>query len=185
MTTMQKSRLKSLLKTGDRKTIGRSNEVAAAAENDAKLFAEAVRTMWDPNPAVRMRAADAVEKASRRNPDLLRPYKAELLGLMIEEEQQEVRWHLAAVIPRLHLTVAERNKAAATLRRYLEDSSSIVRTFALQGLVDLSAHDDNLRREVVELLHQAVGAGTPAMKARARKLLAGVDKAAARRVRKA
>jgi hypothetical protein len=177
---MQKSRLKTLLKQGDRRTIGRSNDVAAAAEVDPKLFAEAVRTIWDPNPAVRMRAADAVEKASRSNPDLLRFYKAELLGLLIEEDQKEVRWHLAAIIPRLQLTVAERNKAVAALRRYLEDRSSIVRTFALQGLVDLGAHDDSLRREVVELLHQAVGAGTPAMKARARKLLTVFEKTASR-----
>jgi HEAT repeat protein len=179
-----KSRLTALLKTGDRRSIGRSNEVSAAAADDPKLFAELVRAIWHADPAARMRAADAVEKASRKNPGLLRPHKAELLGLMIEEEQKEVRWHLAGIVPRLQLSAEERNRAAAALRRYLEDSSSIVRTFALQGLADLSAADAGLRHEVVELLHQAVGAGTPAMKARARNLLAAFEKKATRKRRK-
>jgi hypothetical protein len=43
---------------------------------------------------VRMRAADAAEKVTRRNREFLQPYKKELLGLMVEAKEQELRWHL-------------------------------------------------------------------------------------------
>jgi hypothetical protein len=118
-----------------------------------------------------MRAADAVEKVSAKKPRLLDRHKPELLGLLAEAEQIELRWHLSAMIPRLRLTDPERLRAAAALRRYLDDRSSIVKTFALQGLVELARNHAGLRGKVKQLLEDAVQSGTPAMKARARELL--------------
>jgi hypothetical protein len=85
-----------------------------------------------------MRAADATEKVAREIPDLLRPYKKELLGLMAEAKEPELRWHLAVMVPRLPLNSKERQLATSVLSSYLEDRSSIVKTFALQGLADLT-----------------------------------------------
>jgi hypothetical protein len=127
--------------------------------------------LWNEDPIVRMRAADAAEKVSVVRPDLLKQYKAELLGLLAEAEQIELRWHLALMVPRLPLNKTERQRAATALHRYLEDRSSIVRTFALQGLADLSRSDAGLRGHVRGLLETSVRAGTAAMKPRARKLL--------------
>jgi len=121
-----------------------------------------------------MRAADAAEKVSGRNPELLKSYKTELLGLLAEAEQSELRWHLAQMIPRLSLTKPESERAAQTLQLYLEDRSSIVRTFALQALSDLSKSDAGLRPRVRELLEQSTVRGTAALKARARKILKGL-----------
>jgi hypothetical protein len=121
-----------------------------------------------------MRAADAAEKVSAKKPRLLDRHKTELLGLLAEAEQIELRWHLARMVPRLRLTAAERQRAAAALERYLEDRSSIVKTFALQGLADLARNDGALRRQVKQLLAESVQSGTPAMKARASKLLGQV-----------
>jgi len=123
-----------------------------------------------------MRAADATEKVTRQHPELLLPYKRELLGLMAEAEEQELRWHLAAMVPRLALDSKERSRATSALQRYLEDRSSIVRTFALQGLAELAQGDPSLRPRVVEILREATRSGTPAMKARGRKLLADLDR---------
>ncbi len=133
--------------------------------------------LWSEDPLVRMRAADAAEKVSRKNPELLAPYKAQLLGLMAEAEQQELRWHLAAMVPRLALNANERQCAADSLRGYLGDRSSIVKTFALQGLFDLAQNDHDLRSSVIELLRRAESNGTPAMKARSRKLLGKLERA--------
>lgn len=118
-----------------------------------------------------MRAADAAEKASAVQPGLLKPYKTELLGLLVETEQIELRWHLAQMIPRLPLAQSERRRAADTLQLYLQDRSSIVRTFALQALADLSRGDAEFRPLAKEILEQSIVRGTAAMKARARKLL--------------
>ena len=138
---------------------------------DRRLFAGLIAGLWSEDPLVRMRAADATEKVTRGNRELLRPYKKELLGLMIEAKQQELRWHLAVMVPRLLLNAKERQLATSLLNSYLEDRSSIVKTFALQGLFDLAQDDPGIRPRVVEILREATQTGTPAMKARSRKLL--------------
>ncbi len=165
-----------LLAGGDRRSIGKSNAVAALVLQKPKQFGELIECLWDADPLIAMRAADAAEKASRSQPRLLAPYKAELLGLLAEAAQKEVRWHLAAIIPRLQLIPDERLRAVETLRSYLEDRSSIVKTFAMQGLFDLADHDSELRREIMELLHIHTRAGTAAMHARGRKLMRELER---------
>lgn len=163
--------LLSLLTGGDRRSIGRADEVTASVLQSPKLFPQLMTGLWSTDSLMRMRAADAVEKISREKPELLRPYKKELLGLLQEAEEKEVRWHLALMAPRLALNIRERASAVAALRNYLEDRSSIVRTCALQALSDLAEQAPELLPDVIDLLHQAARAGTAAMKARGRKLL--------------
>jgi hypothetical protein len=163
--------LEATLRGGDRRSIGRSADVARLVLREPRRFHELIECLWNDDPIVRMRAADAAEKVSAQKPRLLDRYKAELLGLLAEAEQIELRWHLAAMVPRLRLTAPERRRAAAALWRYLDNRSSIVKTFALQGLADLARDDSVLQGKVRLLLEQAVQSGTLAMKARARKLL--------------
>jgi hypothetical protein len=127
-----------LLAGGDRRSIGRSNQVVALVRVRPERFAELMRCLWSDDPIVRMRAADAAEKVSAPLPELLAPFRAELLGLLVEADQQEMRWHLAQMIPRLSLNSTERGRAIATLRAFLSDDSSIVKTCAMQALVELT-----------------------------------------------
>ena len=168
---MPRKNILTLLEGGDRRTIGRSDEIAALVSKNPSLFPKLIAGLWSPDPLVRMRAADAAEKVTRDNPKLLRPYKKELLGLMAETTEQEMRWHMAVMVPRLRLNAIERQLAIASLNQYLEDRSSIVRTSALQGLADMAQDDSTLRARVMEILREATRNGTPAMKARSCKLL--------------
>jgi HEAT repeat protein len=161
----------SILRGGDRRSIGQSNRVVRLILGQPKRFAELLECLWSDDPVVRMRAADAAEKISAQRPELVHPFKAELLGLARETTQQELRWHLAQLIPRLPLTRAERQRAIALLKEFLNDRSSIVKTFALQGLAELAHGNPKLQADVIAVLEQASRTGTPAMKARARKLL--------------
>jgi hypothetical protein len=173
---MLRMNILALLAGGDRRTIGRSDQVAAIVSKDPALFPELIAGLWSEYPLVRMRAADAAEKVTRKNRHLLLPYKKDLLGLMNEAEPQELRWHLAAMVPRLPLSAKERQAAISSLESYLEDRSSIVKTSALQGLADLAEDDPNLRSSVTEILRGATRNGTPAMKARSRKLLLRMER---------
>lgn len=161
---------------GDRRSLGRANEVAAGVSRNPRLFAALIAGLWSADPLVRMRAADAVEKVTRTKRGRLEPYKKELLGLMAEASQQEVRWHLALMIPRLTLNAKERENAVSLFYAYLEDRGSLVRTHALQGLADLAENDASIRPAVRELLRESARSGTAAMKARSRKLLARLDR---------
>jgi hypothetical protein len=127
--------------------------------------------LWDSDPLVRMRAADAAEKVSLLKPNLLKPFKARLFRLLDEATQQELRWHLAQMIPRLHLSKMDRERAAAVFRRYLDDQSSIVKTSAMQAMADIASIDDRFMPEVKALLTGFTTTGTAAMRARGRKLL--------------
>ena len=164
-----------LLEGGDRRAIGRADEVADIVSTERRLFPKLIAGLWSQERLVRMRAADATEKVTRKHPELLVRYKKELLGLMNEAEEPELRWHLAAIVPRLPLNARERRLTVAGLISYLRDRSSIVRTFALQGLADLARDDPKIQAQVTEILRISMKTGTPAMKARSRKLLFELD----------
>jgi HEAT repeat protein len=174
-----------MLRGGDRRSIGRANEVAALVQEDPPLINSLIGGLENADPLIRMRAADALEKATVTHPERLSPYKKQLLRIAAAASQQEVRWHMAQILPRLSLTSTERGKAVRLLMKYRDDASSIVRTFALQALVELSAGNEQLRRKVVGLLRSALRTGTPAMRSRARKLLdrAGAEQSGASRLR--
>jgi len=173
---MPSKKILSRLGGGNRRSIGRADEVAAAVSRNLRLFPQLMAGLWSEDALVRMRAADAAEKVTRDRHELLQPYKKELLGLMADAEEKEMRWHLAAMIPRLSLSAEEPELAASLLNGYLEDRSSIVRTFALQGLADFAEHDPSMRPAVIELLREAARGGTPAMRARSRKLLIELER---------
>ena len=156
---------------GDRRSIGCADGVAEMLKRNRRLFPQLIAGLWSADPLVRMRTADATEKVSREKPELLLPYKKPLLALLRTEEQAEVRWHLAVMVPRLRLNVKERAFAMEGLLRYLQEGSSMVKTFALQGLADLARTDAGIRSGVIEILREATRNGSAAMKARSRKLL--------------
>jgi HEAT repeat protein len=160
------------LQGGDRRSLGRSAVVVRDAMEDPALVGDLIGALDDPDPIVRMRAADALEKATRAHPVRLTPFKTTLLRQARSSGQHEVRWHLAQLLPRLPLTRRERASAVTTLHEYLQDRSSIVRTCALQALADLAAVDPALRPAVRATIEAAMVDGTPAMRARGRKLLA-------------
>ena len=159
------------LSGGDRRSIGKSEEVVSEVLADARLFGAVFDCMLVDDPLVRMRAADAVEKITVLRPDFLKPYKAKLIKRVATVDQQEVRWHVAQLVSRLELNKSERKIALEFLNRYLDDKSSIVRTFAMQALADIATRDAGLKRGIVKQLERLSKEGSPAMRSRGRKLL--------------
>lgn len=159
------------LEGGDRRSIGQSNDVAAAVLADPSLFDSVFAGLFVADPVVRARAADAVEKISAVHPDCLSPYRGVFLTELAQSEQMEVRWHVAQMLPRLRWPARDRRRVYDVLSGYLRDSSRLVKTFAMQGLADLSRQAPELRPAVLRRLRHLVVAGTPAMRARGRKLL--------------
>lgn len=159
------------LSGGDRRSIGRSDAVVRKVLSAPARFAEIIDSLTDDDPLIRMRCADVAEKVSGRHPDWLQPHKRKLLELAAISIEQEVRWHLAQMLPRLDLNRREQRRAAAILFDYLKDRSRIVQAFALQALTDLSTDDAELRRRVLPLIDELRHSGSPAVRARARKLV--------------
>lgn len=172
---MSKPSLLDSLKGGDRRSIGRADRVVVTVRRDPSLFPVLISGLRHEDQLVRMRAADAVEKLTVAHPQWLRPFTRRLMSLAARTEQQELRWHLAQMLPRLELSPKDRMMAAAILRRYLEDRSRIVKTFAMQGLFDLAMQDNRLLAPVRRVIVSLTKTGSPAMKSRGRKLLRQID----------
>lgn len=159
------------LRKGDRRSIGRSNEAVSEVLSKPRLFRVIFSGLSAADPLIRMRSADAVEKITARRPELLRSYKNKLIREVAATDQKEVRWHVAQMLPRLELDEVERKRVFRVLLGYLNDRSSIVRTFTMQALADIARDSPVLLRAVRQRLAQLTTSGTPAMKARGRKLL--------------
>jgi hypothetical protein len=169
--------IRSMLQEGQgRISVGRAEEVAALVLAQPKSFPRLMECLWDADPAVVNRAAHALERVTRDGQPgpiaELNSWKTSLFGLLPDARENKLRWHLALILPRLILTRPESARAAETLQSWLEDdSSSIVKTMSLQGLVDLTRQDSPLLPTVLDRLSIHSRNGTPAMRARCHILL--------------
>ncbi len=161
-----------MLAGGDPRTLGRSAEVAARVLANPESIDELFDGIASDDKVIRSRACDALEKVSAVRPDLVQPYKRELLERVAAINHWVVRSHVCQILPRLSaLTASERRSALVRVRGYMDDRSSIVQAVALECLVRLSraARFDRERREVDALVELCVAqGGTPALRARAR-----------------
>ncbi len=161
----------SKLKGGDRRSIGNVNTVVAAVKKKPDLFKDLVSGLFDSDPIVRMRAADAMEKISGDVPQWLQPFKKKLIDLAQQTHQQELRWHLAQMMTRLKLSAQETKTVTHILYDYLIDDSKIVVTFAMQALADLAIKNETVSIRVLNAIEKLTQTGSPAIKARGKKLL--------------
>jgi hypothetical protein len=159
------------LRGSDRRSIGRSEEIVREVLAEPELFNALIEAMTSQDAVVRLRAADAAEKVTRRRPELLAPHKQQLVGEVASIAQPELRWHVAQMRPRLALTPAGRARAVELLLGYLDDDSSIERTFAMQALAELALQGDALRGRVTPILERLSVTGTAAMRSRGRRLV--------------
>jgi hypothetical protein len=162
------------LRKGDRRTVGAAPGVAESVLLNPAQIPELVDCLFDGHAGVRMRAADALERVSRTHD--LTPYAERLLTEGAAIEQAEVRWHLAQILPRLALTEPQRWHAAALMTAWFRRAESrIVRTSALQGMVDLAERDPLLREMAADMIRAALRSGIPSLAARARRILKPVQ----------
>lgn len=161
---------------GDRRSIGRAEEVAADVLADPSLFDVVFDGMAVEDPVVRMRAADAVEKITDERPELLDDrHRERLLGDLAAIDQQEVRWHVAQLLPRLDLAGDDVDRAVSILEGFLDDESRIVQVNAMSALADVAAAHPRFRDGVRERIATLVEGGSPSVQARGKKLLEGLE----------
>jgi hypothetical protein len=163
--------LATTLSGGDRRSIGRVEEVVIKVTEEPWLVSDVVEMLQHPDVVVRIRAADALEKLLRLIPDQIAPFQTELLNIAQHAKEPEIRWHMAQMLPRIPTSYLRRAKIADLLKTYSFDGSIIVRVSAMQGLADLAKADNTFRFVALRLVNSALQFGTPAEKARAKKLL--------------
>jgi hypothetical protein len=159
------------LKGGDRRSIGRADEVVSEIQKNQSLFKEVFKGLYIDDQVVRMRSADVVEKISRQNPGLLAGFEKTIIKELSQIEQQEVCWHIALILPRLSYTKAQEKEILEILKGYLSHKSKIVNVNAMEALAMLATKNNTILRDVKQIIKLKVASGSPAIQARGKKLL--------------
>lgn len=160
-----------LLEGGDRRSVGDADRVAELARGDAAAIAELVHGLGVDDAVVRMRAADALEKATREEMAMLVPHKAAILRVLDSSDQAEVRWQLVQCLPRLPFAPAELPGIVERLERCFENQDSrILRVNCLQALYELSTRSPEATAVARNLIARGLKDPAASVRARARKL---------------
>ncbi len=112
-----------------------------------------------------------MKKISERDAGALFAWRKALLNEAFRAVDVRVQWNLSIVLGRLPLKGADKALAVELMFERLRDVSGLNRTMAMQALMDFSEGDVGLRARVVPIVRKALEGGTPAMRARARRLL--------------
>jgi hypothetical protein len=164
------SSFEKLLSGGDRRSIGRSNDAVQIVQKSPARITELVTGLMHEDPRISMRMADALEKVSLINADWLQPHCAKLLKLAQTTDQQEIRWHMAQILPRLRMSPVQRRLAFSVMLSFLEDRSRIVAACALEAIARLAAGDPALTSQADRQIEKSLRSTSPAVQARARLL---------------
>lgn len=167
----RKPSLEEMLRGGDRREISVATEAAAIARNDPALVEKLVGWLLAKDAILRSRAAWALKEISKTNPERLQPHKKRFLSDVARIDQWEVQEQLCKILPRLRLTVPELSRAVRIAYACLAHPSGIVRSSGLQALSELADQDPEVQPQVLTLLRQALLDGSPAMQARAQKIV--------------
>lgn len=165
--------LADLLSGGDRRSIGRAVQAARELLRGERTPDAFLALIEAGAPVARMRAADALEKASRHAPRLLAGAQGRLLDLLASAQPREARWHLLQMCPRLAWPPGTHARLLAAVEAGLADTSAIVRVSALQALADLAHLGESFGRAYERHLPAALASPMPSVRARARRLAEG------------
>ena len=129
-----------LLSEGNPKTLGKASEIAELIKHDGEFFGEVFREMLhNPKAMTRLRAGNAVEKTSRQKPELLQPFKTELLAALPDMQATEIIWHVALLLGYLELEGDDLALAVNKLYTWLDSiPHKFVKVNCLQTLAVLA-----------------------------------------------
>jgi HEAT repeat protein len=145
-------------------------EAAFGPEGEG-VCGELVRLLRDKDKVVVERAARTLKKIAERDGEALFAWRKKLLDEAFRAVDVRVQWNLTVVIGKLPLKGADKALAVDLMFERLQDRSGLNRTMAMQALMDLSEQDRPLRARVMPVVLEFLEEGTPAMRARARRLL--------------
>lgn len=144
-----------VLRGGNPRTLRGSEQVLADLRAHPQRVGELIDCCCDADEVVRMRAADALEKFAREEPDLVAAQLERLFAELGPSRQPSVQWHVAQILGEVPLTSAEQQHAATWLCQTLDEASDwIVLSHALSSLAILVTRDPSLRPAALERIQR-------------------------------
>jgi hypothetical protein len=145
---------------------------AARVLREEALFPELFALAFDDEPARGVQALAEIDEVTRTRPDLVVPHRGELLARLDRLHEPDAQRLTALILARVKLSPKERAAAAPVFERWLDSPSAATVMAALAALVDLAGEDGRLRRALVPRIERRMLGWTPALRARAERVLA-------------
>ena len=153
-------------------------QIAPEASGDPGLIAVLVDALSAPAPALRNKAAVALDPATRRRPRSLAPHVDALLAAAeADRHGPALRRTLPLLLSAVPLTEAQADAVAAHARQRLADGAPAAKANALTALASVAEQHPAHRDRVLAELDAALDAPSPSLRARARRLLYRLDRA--------
>jgi hypothetical protein len=159
---------------GKSNSLDRVSEVIAQVLDDKSRLSELYACLFEEDPWLRMRAADALEKVCREHPDWLTPYIDRFPDELTTSNQPSILWHLAQIYSEVDLTSAQKRFAINWLRQLLSTTEIdwIVAARAMDTLLQFTEEGSFPRAKMTALLKVQQGHKSKTVVKRADKLLA-------------
>ena len=159
------------LSGGDLRSVGNLKQVIRIVD-DQERFGVLFQYLYGDNRLWVMRAADAIEKITRASPVYLKKHNDELFTLLESAGNKKLKWHLALILPRLHLSSEECTNLFVKLSDWAMDSkeSKIVRVNSLEGLSEIVRKYPKYDRAFQLLAQKISSENIPSINARIKKI---------------
>lgn len=161
-----------LLAGGDIRSTGNVAKVIHAIKTKED-FDELMSCLENTNRIIAMRAADAIEKITRKNSEWLHPYSSRIFSLSTKDQPKEFKWHLAQLLPRFQHSKKEAETCWHILRHWAHDknNSRIVRVCSLQSLFELLVFLPENKSQFFNIMNEMESENIPSFSSRIRKIL--------------
>lgn len=170
------------LADGSPGVIGAAPVIAREIAEDPDLLAVVVDGLESDDVGVRNRAINALDRATRQHPDRLAPHAEALLdAAAAQRDGATLHRLLPLVLGRLDLDLADARRVVDHARQRLADGAVATKANALDALASMAAQHPEIDAEVRPILEAALDHPAPSLRARARLVLARLDRATPRR----
>lgn len=164
-----------VLRGGDPRTLVGVAQVLTDVRTSPTRLGSLIDCCSDPDPVVRMRAADALEKYAREQPGTVAGQLDRILDELGPSRQPSVQWHLAQIVGEVPLTSAQHKRAAQWLCQTLEEATDwIVLSHALTALAVVAHDDPRVRPVAIERIERHAADPRKAVAKRAAKARAAL-----------
>lgn len=158
---------------GKSNSLGKVPEIIEITLGDQSRLDELYECLFEEDAWVRMRAADAIEKVCRQQPNWLLPYIDKFTAGLAEDSQPSIQWHLAQIYAQVVLTKAQKQLIINWLEKLLstKDTDWIVAANAMDTLAQFTRAGSYPTAKMIMLLKTQEQHKSKAVVKRATKLL--------------
>ena len=157
------------LEGGDPRSMGQVFLVVEEVEANPALLDEIFKGAASPNPLVKMRAAQVINRVASQRPDYLESYNNRFIEVLAQAGERQYRRNLIMLLPHLKLNEAEKVKISAILGGFLRDKTVTIVIAALEAMVELAGDDPEKQVKLLPIVDELARTGSPAIRVRARR----------------